>query len=480
MKAEISTTANSQRFFLLALGISWFSWAWVILLKWDVWRFPAILFGALGLFGPALAEIILIFRVRETERRRDYWERLFDFKRIGWKWHLVIWLTFPVLNGLALLGGMLAGAPLPAFDTARELLSQPWRIFPFAVFILLFGPLPEELGWRGYALDGLQARYNALVSSLILGAVWSLWHLPLFFMRGTFQHDVLKFGTLDFWSFLAGTIVVSILFTWLYNNTHRSTLSAILFHFMVNFTGELMPPDGLARVFSLLLTGILSLLVVVIYGPETLAGRKARGREEKSVLRRFAGKGVCPYQLSFTLDLPLRRLILSPERLAERLHLEEDARVLEVGPGPGYFSVEMAKRVPRGRLELFDVQKEMLQKARRKIDAAGLHNVGFSQGDATALPFDGEGFDAAFLVAVLGEVSNPSACLRELYRILRSQGLLSITEQPGDPDALSRSTIRTLAERQGFVFSETYGKWRNFTMNFRKPLVVAQEGKTTP
>ena len=193
-------------------------------------------------------------------------------------------------------------------------------------------------------------------------------------------------------------------------------------------------------------------------------------RKWKDVIRRFAGKGICPYQLSFILDLPLRRLVLSPEALADRLHLTDDSHVLEVGPGPGYFSVEVARRVSSGRLELFDIQKEMLGKARRKIAMAGQSNVGFIQGDATSLPFEDGCFDVAFLVAVLGEVPDPSACLRELYRTLRPQGLLSITEQPGDPDALSRSAIRSLAEQQGFVFIETYGRWKNFTVNFGRAL----------
>ena len=469
MTQQISRSANPWRFFLLALGISWFFWAWVILQNWHVWSFPAVLFGAMGLFGPALAEIVLIARSHVPEEWRDYWQRVFDFGRIGGRWHLVIWLTFPAINGLAILLNALAGTPIPAFDTASALLSQPWRILPFAAFILVFGPLPEELGWRGYGLDGLQARYNALASSLILGTVWSLWHLPLFLMRGTFQHDVLKFGTFDFWSFLAGPVITSILFTWIYNNTHRSTLSAILFHFMANFTGELIPLGGSARMISLLLTTLLAIIVVLFFGPQTLTRHRRGVKARESVIKRFAGKGVCPYQLSFTLDLPIRRLILSPERLADRLHLEVDSHVLEVGPGPGYFSVEVAQRVSSGRLDLLDVQKEMLEKARHRIAMKGLHNVGYVQGDATMLPFEEACFDVAFLVAVLGEVPDPSACLRELYRTLRPQGLLSITEQPGDPDALSRSTIRSLAEQQGFVFVESYGKWKNFTMNFRKP-----------
>ncbi|WP_145954996.1 methyltransferase domain-containing protein [Thermococcus sp. 5-4] len=478
---KTSKPANPWKFFALALSISWFFWMWVILLDWNVFTFPAIILGALGLFGPAIAEIILISRTHDKEEWRDYWQRVFDIRRIGKRWHLVIWLTFPVLNTLALLLSVLTGSPWPEFETARNLLSEPWRILPFAIFILLYGPLPEELGWRGYALDGLQARYNALFSSLILGAVWALWHFPLFFMEGQWQHDVLKFGTLDFWTFIFSPIFLSILFTWIYNNTNRSTLSAILFHFMCNFSGNLIPLTERGRLYSLILTIILSMTVTLIFGPETLT-RNRKGCQmrstEKGILERFLGRGVCPYQLSFILDSPFRRLILSPQRLADRLHLKEDSRVLEIGPGSGYFSVEVARRIPHGHLELFDIQQEMLEKAHHKIESAGLNNVGFTRGDAVDLPFDEGEFDVVFLVAVLGEVSDPEACLRSIYKVLRPSGLLSITEQPGDPDFLPQRTVIAMAEKQGFKFVESYGGKRNYTANFRKPVPRMETGKS--
>jgi len=465
--------ANPWRFFALALGISWFFWMWVILLGWNVFTFPAILLGALGLFGPAFAEIILISRTHNKEQWRDYWQRVFDIRRIGKRWHLVIWLTFPLLNTLALLLSILSGSSFPVFEAAKNLLSEPWRILPFAIFILLYGPLPEELGWRGYALDGLQARYNAFVSSLILGVIWALWHLPLFFMKGQWQHDVLKFGTVDFWTFIFSPIILSILFTWIYNNTNRSTLSAILFHFMINFSGNLIPLTKQGRLYTLILTVILSVIVIIIFGPKTLV-RQNRKRcknstEYKGTIKRFFGKGAYPPLLSFWLDFPLRRLILSPEKLADRLHLKEDSRVLEIGPGSGYFSVEVARRIPQGHLELFDLQEEMLEKVRRKIEKAGLHNVGVTQGDATNLPFNENEFDVVFLVAVLGEVSNKEKCLSVICKVLKPSGLLSITEQPGDPDFLPLSVIRYLAEEQGFEFVESYGKKKNYTANFKKP-----------
>jgi len=224
-------------------------------------------------------------------------------------------------------------------------------------------------------LDGLQARYNALSSSLILGVVWALWHVPLFFMKGTFQHDQLRFATPGFWSYIFGPIIISVLFTWIYNNTNRSTLSAILFHFMINLTAELLPLTEQGRIYSTVLVTILSLMVIVIWGPTTLT-------HQSKILKRFFCKGIYPSQISFWLDFPLRRLILSPQKLADHLHLNEDSWVLEIGPGSGYFSVEVARRIPQGHLELFDLQKEMLEKARRKVEKAGLHNVGFTQGDA--------------------------------------------------------------------------------------------------
>lgn len=265
--------ASPWRFFTLALGLSWLFWIPVVLSGRNVMVFPFALLGLSGLLGPALAEIILIFRTGSKEEQHDYWQRVFDFRRIRGGWWAAILLTFPVINTLAMLLNVWTGGAWPEFDQARRIFSQPWTILPYALFILFFGPVPEELGWRGYALDSLQARWQALASSLILGMVWSLWHLPLFFMAGTAQHDQIGFGTLGFWSYMAGPVVISILFTWIYNHTQRSTLSAILFHFMINFSEELFSLPERAQVMSLPLTIILALLVTLTWGPGTLARR---------------------------------------------------------------------------------------------------------------------------------------------------------------------------------------------------------------
>lgn len=185
-------------------------------------------------------------------------------------------------------------------------------------------------------------------------------------------------------------------------------------------------------------------------------------------LKRFFGKGVFPSCFAFTLLNPLRRLILSPEELVSRLELEKDFRVLELGPGPGYFSIEAAKNISEGELLLVDLQPEMLEKARSRLTQAGMENYSCRQGDAVDLPVADNSCDVVFLVTVLGEVSAPKICLQEVYRVLKPGGLLSITEQTGDTDYLSQSEVEELTAGTDFKFQKEYSGRGNYTVNYKK------------
>lgn len=186
------------------------------------------------------------------------------------------------------------------------------------------------------------------------------------------------------------------------------------------------------------------------------------------IWKRFTGKGTYPHELAFLLNLPLRRWVFSPADLVGRLHLTPQSRVLEIGPGPGYFSPAVARTIPRGHLALLDIQSEMLAKARAKLRRAGAANVSFTRGSASALPYRTASFDVVFLVAVLGEVPDPAACMRSVHRVLRPGGIVSVTELPGDPDALSSAEITAMAESSDLARQETLPAPRGFTANYRK------------
>jgi ubiquinone/menaquinone biosynthesis C-methylase UbiE len=142
--------------------------------------------------------------------------------------------------------------------------------------------------------------------------------------------------------------------------------------------------------------------------------------------------------------------------------------VLEVGAGSGFYSVEVARRISEGHLELLDLQPEMLKKAQQKLEAKGLSNVGYTLADAGVLPFKEDSFDALILVAVLGEIANQKAFLSEAHRVLRPDGILSISEHLPDPDFLSFAKVKSLVEREGFALLKRYGANWSYTVNFRK------------
>ena len=178
---------------------------------------------------------------------------------------------------------------------------------------------------------------------------------------------------------------------------------------------------------------------------------------------RKAGDFPYPHWASIFLNNPIRRRIGRPGAVIDGLMLGGDERVLEIGPGPGYFSTEIARRLPAGRLHLFDLQPQMLDKARRALDAAGCHNAEFHSGDASAgLPFGDDSFDVAFLAAVLGEVPDKDICIRGLQRVLRPGGLLVFVEGFPDPDRQSVQDLRELLEPHGFVLQGWEGTtWRD-------------------
>ena len=185
-------------------------------------------------------------------------------------------------------------------------------------------------------------------------------------------------------------------------------------------------------------------------------------------LRNALSRGIFPHQASFVLDLFLRKLLLSPQKLATRLPLSAATRVLEVGAGSGFYSLEVARRMSSGQLELFDIQGEMLKKTRQKVEGKSLSRVGYTLGDACKLPFGPNSFDLIYLITVLGEVGDAPAFLREAHRVSKPGGILSISEHLPDPDFSRFEHVKSLVEDEGFELVARHGPWWTYTANFKK------------
>lgn len=182
----------------------------------------------------------------------------------------------------------------------------------------------------------------------------------------------------------------------------------------------------------------------------------------------LAFKGIYPASQAKWLLHPLRHFIMSPRTMVKRLALKSTDHVLEIGPGPGWFSPEIARAVSQGRLVLFDIQGEMLRFAEGRLKAAGAANFDCIAGDAAALPFEGGAFDAVLLVTVLGEISEPLLALKEVARVLRPAGRVVIAEQLGDPDHVGRETLRTMAQQSGLRIERIEGSLLLYTAILRR------------
>lgn len=188
-----------------------------------------------------------------------------------------------------------------------------------------------------------------------------------------------------------------------------------------------------------------------------------------SPMARLTGKGVFPHQYARSLLNPLRGLILSNRALIRRMALSPGMTVLELGPGPGYFSLPVARTIAPGRLHLLDIQPEMLNLAVNRLREAGCDNFDVEVGDAAALPYITGSVDVVFMVTVLGEVIDHEGCISEAFRVLKPGGLLSVSEARGDPDYIRERDLFPLTRAAGFSAETIFRGLLHYTLNSRKP-----------
>jgi len=243
-------------FFLLAFGLTWV----YELLVFALLHLPLLPWGVpLAIVGPTLAAFIMTSvtggrsGVLRLLRRCVLW-------RVGLQWYLFALLGIPaiiLLSFLVLPGGIAAfRAPAPAL-----VLSY---LASYIVIFLVGGPLFEEPGWRGFALPRLQQRSGALVGSLILGVLWSLWHLPLFLFVPGYDGAGSGFAgiSIPFAEFVISIVAGTCIITWVFNNTRGSLLLAMLLHASVNTASGSAPATPLVILSRSICFVVVALLII--------------------------------------------------------------------------------------------------------------------------------------------------------------------------------------------------------------------------
>ena len=164
----------------------------------------------------------------------------------------------------------------------------------------------------------------------------------------------------------------------------------------------------------------------------------------------------CPYSQRFWVEAP--HPFITRERLRSVLEPAAGERVLEVGPGTGYYALPVARWLePSGRLDVLDIQQEMLDHTLRRAASEDVANIAGERGDAREMPYPDETFDAAYLVTVLGEIPDQDAALREMRRVVKPTGRIVVGELFGDPHMVTFRALRDRAEAAGLEVERKLG-----------------------
>jgi ubiquinone/menaquinone biosynthesis C-methylase UbiE len=196
-----------------------------------------------------------------------------------------------------------------------------------------------------------------------------------------------------------------------------------------------------------------------LLGGAAALGYAARWRKNPSA---------CPYEQRFFLQVP--HPFLTRARLRKILAPRPGERVLEVGPGTGYYTLDVAQQLaPDGTLDILDIQQQMLGHTMRRASERGITNIVPTQGDAVALPYPDDTFDAAYMTVTLGEIPDQDAALRELRRVLKPGSRLVVGEIFGDPHMVTFGSLRARAEETGLRFEQRLGGRLAYFARFHAP-----------
>ncbi len=222
-----------------------------------------------SMFSPTFSALILSWLIGGWPQVKQLLSGYTRWK-VGLRWYLAtLFLFFGPL--LLAMGYIALGNPYPGLNPNLTFLGVAGQL----IFNVFSGPIAEEGGWRGFALPRLQEKHSALVSSIILGTIWTCWHIPLYFMPASDQLGI------PFPIYLVLIISFSIYITWLYNNTRGSLLITILAHFCINISAMtivsrlgLLPSMMYYYMTAGPLLGVILVLINIVFGPKTFSKRQ--------------------------------------------------------------------------------------------------------------------------------------------------------------------------------------------------------------
>ncbi|MBD3171136.1 CPBP family intramembrane metalloprotease [Candidatus Bathyarchaeota archaeon] len=259
MDKLLSLPVDVKRFLFYTFAWSWITWFLAITLYSGIQSTPGSILYVLGAIAPSSVGLIQA-KKKGTQYWRDFKKRVLSIDGITSGNLIFIFGFVPTLLIVSYLFSYLSGTGLPELNILWRYLSQPFNLGLFVLLTFIGGPLMEEFGWRGYCMDQLRKSYGLFFSTLLLALIWAVWHLPLFLLEGTIQSMLIGISLVSFFWYNIEVLSYGIVFGYILSRNEYSVLSAILFHFSINFFTGLTQFSGSSRgiyAFSLMVSSLL-------------------------------------------------------------------------------------------------------------------------------------------------------------------------------------------------------------------------------
>lgn len=219
-------------FFALAYLFTWIFWIPAIFIKGNTGTFLMML----GLIAPAVVSTLFVVFSGSDALKKDLRQKIVGFYKVKWMNVLLAILVFAGITACSILLSLAFGQPLSQFSFTEDFSFTGVGIGS-ALLTILVASIIEEVGWKGYCEDSIGNYMNWFWESMIFGALWSLWHLPLIFIKGTYQAGLMV-NPLYVVNFFVSGIPLGFIITWVYLVSDRSILACMVFHLVVNFMQE--------------------------------------------------------------------------------------------------------------------------------------------------------------------------------------------------------------------------------------------------
>lgn len=221
------------RFYLITFACTWLCWFFAIYFNEGASLYIGMI---LGLVAPAAVAVITVLTSKNKALKQDFKRKIVGFYRIKPKYILFAVLIFGAAVAAAIGVSVLFGGSVKQFSFTED--------FSFsiggtsALLTIFLASTIEELGWRGYGEDAVGAYNSWFKESIIFGCIWAVWHIPLFWVNGTYQYELREMGWLYVVNFLVSVIPLDFIQTWVYVKNNRSMLATIIFHLFINIFQE--------------------------------------------------------------------------------------------------------------------------------------------------------------------------------------------------------------------------------------------------